>query len=282
MEPCPGGGRLGVIGGSGLYTFLGDDELGGGSSVEMIEVDTPYGSPSGPIAVGTVREGEIAREVAFLPRHGLHHQWPPHRVNYRANVWALRSLGVERIVAPCAVGSLRADMAPGDVVICDQYVDATQGREGTFFDGPVVNHLAAADPYCPQVGAVLAAQARSAGFAVHEAGTVVVIPGPRFASRAESSTYRALGYDVINMTQCPEAPLARELGLCYSTIALVTDYDSGLPGRADLVPVTQAEVFAAFAANVERIKVALRSTVVALAPTASCRCSEAGFSRAVG
>ena len=279
METSTSTERLGVIGGSGLYTLLGEQVSGDAATVEMVEVETPYGPPSGPIAVGTLDDTEIA----FLPRHGVQHQWPPHRVNYRANIWALHSLGVTRIVAPCAVGSLRAELAPGDVVICDQYVDATCGRDGTFFDGPTVNHLAAADPYCPQIGTVLAEWARAEGFVAHEGGTVVVISGPRFASRAESTTYRHLGYDVINMTQCPEAPLARELGLCYSTIALVTDYDSGLPDRSDLTPVTQDEVFAAFALNVERIKTVVRRTAAALSSSATtCRCHASGFTPSNG
>lgn len=283
METLPSTARLGVIGGSGLYTLLGEAGSSDAAQVEMIEVVTPFGPPSGPVALGTVGGGTVnATEIAFLPRHGLHHQWPPHRVNYRANIWALQSLGVTRIIAPCAVGSLRAELAPGQVVICDQYVDATHGREGSFFDGPGVNHLAAADPYCPQIGAVLAERARAEGFVAHEGGTVVVIPGPRFASRAESATYRHLGYDVINMTQCPEAPLARELGICYSTIALVTDYDSGLPDRDDLMPVTQEAVFAAFAANIERIKVVLRTTAAEVSTTVTCRCGAAGFPRPSG
>ncbi len=261
--------ELGVIGGSGLYRLLDD--------VEMVDVDTPYGAPSGPIAVGRVDGAGGGREVAFLPRHGLDHEWPPHRLNYRANVWALHSLGVQRIVAPCACGSLRAVFKPGDIVICDQYVDATWGRPGTFFDGPVVNHLSAADPYCPDLAAVIAVAATDAGFDVHRRGTVVVIPGPRFATRAESATYRTLGYDVINMTQCPEVALARELGICYSAVALITDYDSGLDDRPGLAAVNQADVFAAFAANVDRLRGALHRVLGDLPPGRSCACADNGF-----
>jgi len=235
--------ELGVIGGSGLYRLLDDAQL--------VEVETPYGPTSGPIAIGTLVGPFGTREVAFLPRHGLTHQWPPHLLNYRANIWALHSIGVRRIMAPCACGSLRAAMKPGDVVICDQYVDATWGRPGTFFDGPQVNHLAAADPYCPDLGAAVGREAAAEGFEVHPRGTVVVIPGPRFATRAESATYRILGYDIINMTQCPEVALARELGLCYSLIALVTDYDAGVDGHE---PVTMEAVFAMMRSNVARVR----------------------------
>lgn len=261
--------RLGVIGGSGLYQLLAD--------ATSVEVDTPYGPPSGPVAIGTVVGGAGAREVAFLPRHGLEHQWPPHLLNYRANIWALHSLGVRRIIAPCACGSLRGEIAPGDVVVCDQYVDATWGRPGTFFDGPQVNHLAAPDPYCRELGAVVGREATEEGFAVHASGTVVVIPGPRFATRAESATYRKLGYDVINMTQCPEVALARELGICYSALALVTDYDSGLYDRPDVTAVNQADVFAAFAANVDRVRSIVRRVLVELPTERSCSCAASGF-----
>lgn len=260
---------IAVIGGSGLYSLLED--------ADTVAVDTPYGPPSGPITIGQVDTPNGQRRVAFLPRHGAQHEWPPHRVNYRANVWALHSLGVERIIAPCACGSLREELKPGDVVICDQYVDATWGRAGTFFDGPVVNHLAAADPYCPDVGRALATEATAGGFDVHTHGTVVVIPGPRFATRAESATYRALGYDIINMTQCPEVALARELGICYSALALVTDYDSGLSERPELAAVTQADVFSAFAANIHRLRAVLTHTLAQLPDARECSCTVTGF-----
>jgi 5'-methylthioadenosine phosphorylase len=261
--------ELAVIGGSGLYRLLDD--------AEMIEVDTPYGPPSAPVAIGRVHGAAGEREVAFLARHGLEHQWPPHRVNYRANVWALHSLGVQRIVAPCACGSLRVELKPGEVVLCDQYVDATWGRPGTFFDGPQVNHLAAAEPYCADLTGAMGPQLVAGGFQVHPRGTVVVIAGPRFATRAESATYRTLGYDVVNMTQCPEVALARELGLCYCAVALITDYDSGLEAQPELAAVTQADVFAAFAANVDRLRSVLHGALAALPPGRSCACADNGF-----
>jgi 5'-methylthioadenosine phosphorylase len=254
-----------VIGGSGFYELF--------DAVDVIDVETPYGPPSGPVSVGTVATASGPRNVAFLARHGAAHHVPPHRINYRANIWALHSLGVRRIIGPCASGSLRADIAPGDVVICDQFVDATSGREGTFFDGPDVRHASIADPYCPELNALLGAAARSEGFTVHADATVVVIPGPRFATRAESRTYRTLGYDLINMTQCPEVALAREMGMCYSMVALITDYDSGLDDRPDVGAVNQQDVFALYGANVHRLRAAIESTLVSSGASPSCACA---------
>lgn len=258
--------HIGVIGGSGLYSFLED--------VDHVSVDTPYGEPSGPVAVGTLVTPVGEQRVLFLPRHGPHHDLAPHGINYRANLWAMRSLGVKRVFGPAACGSLRAAIHPGDLVVCDQFVDQTQGRNGTFFDGPIVNHVSIADPYCPQMAAVVVAAARTEGMPVHETGTVVVIPGPRFATRAESATYRTLGYDVINMTQCPEVALTRELGMCYSAIALVTDYDSGVHDRPDIGAVNQNDVLTVFAANVDRLRNVLRGAIAALT-TRTCDCSAA-------
>ncbi|MCU1387814.1 MAG: 5-methylthioadenosine phosphorylase [Ilumatobacteraceae bacterium] len=258
--------HIGVIGGSGLYSFLTD--------VEHVDVATPFGNPSGPVALGMLDAPGGARRVAFLPRHGLDHQLPPHGINYRANLWALHSLGVTRIFGPSACGSLRADIAPGDLVVCDQFVDQTTGRPGTYFDGPIVNHVSMADPYCPQMADAVIAAARFEGMPVHPTGTVVVIAGPRFATRAESGTYRRLGYDVINMTQCPEVALARELGMCYSSIALVTDYDSGVDDRPEIEAVNQADVFEVFAANVDRLRGVLRRSIIDLADR-SCSCAAA-------
>jgi 5'-methylthioadenosine phosphorylase len=260
---------VGVIGGSGLYRFLDD--------VESVEVDTPYGPPSDRIAVAEL----AGHRVAFLARHGSRHTLPPHRINYRANLWALGELGVERVLAPCAVGSLRAEHAPGEVVVCDQLVDRTAGRADTYFDGPEVAHLSAADPYCAELRPLAAAAARAAGLAVHEGGTVVVINGPRFSTRAESAHYAGAGWNVINMTQYPEVVLARELGMCYVNLSLVTDYDCGLEGSPEVRPVTQAEVFAVFSQNTERLRTALRSLISALPATRGCDCA-AGRPRPLG
>ncbi|HEX6159753.1 MAG TPA: S-methyl-5'-thioadenosine phosphorylase, partial [Thermoanaerobaculia bacterium] len=205
-------------------------------------VATPYGPPSAPVRVGQI-EG---RDVAFMPRHGDEHSLPPHRINYRANIWAMKEVGVDRIIGPSACGSLKPDLTPGTFVLCDQFVDRTANRESTFYDGPQTTHVSAADPYCPSLRATLGEAAREEGIPVVEGGTVVVIEGPRFSTRAESRWFAASGFDVVNMTQYPEAWLARELELCYTSIALVTDYDTGLEGVPGLTPVTAEEVFRVF------------------------------------
>jgi 5'-methylthioadenosine phosphorylase len=254
--------EIGVFGGSGFYAFLDD--------VVHVPVHTPYGAPSAPVAIGSV-EG---RRVAFLPRHGVHHEFPPHRVNYRANVWAMREVGVRRIVGPCACGSLRKEIAPGDMVVLDQLVDRTRGRADTFFDGGVVGHVGFADPYCPEVGHVMVEAAHAEGVTVHDGGTVIVIPGPRFSTRAESEWYRRQGWDVINMTQYPEAYLARELGICYTALALVTDYDTGVDG---VPPVRMEDVFAMLSANVDQTRSVLFRAIprIPAAADATCACAAA-------
>jgi 5'-methylthioadenosine phosphorylase len=261
--PAPSA-AIGVIGGSGFYQFLDD--------TTQHVVPTPYGAPSAPITIGTVG----GRLVAFLPRHGLHHEYPPHRVNYRANLWALASLGVRRVIGPCAAGSLQVGVRPGDFVVLDQLVDRTWGRPDTYLDGPDVGHVSLADPYCPEVGQViLAAGAGQTELTVHPRGTVVIIQGPRFSTRAESAWYRALGWGVINMTQYPEAALARELGLCYSGLALITDYDTGLEGVEGMGPVTIEAVFAMLARNVDRTRDLLFAAIPAIPTEPGCRCQAA-------
>jgi len=217
--------------------------------------------------------GELSgRTVAFLARHGLRHEVPAHRVNYRANLWALRRLGVRRVLAPCSVGSLQPHIEPGHFVVCDQLVDRTRGRADTYFDGPTLAHVSFADPYCPELREVAFATARVEGITVHERGTVVVIQGPRFSTRAESRWFSAAGWDVVNMTQYPEAVLARELGMCYSGIALATDYDAGLEGVEGIEAVTIETVFAVLAANIERVQGLLTAMVPAVPGEPSCRC----------
>ncbi|MGH9065672.1 MAG: S-methyl-5'-thioadenosine phosphorylase [Acidimicrobiales bacterium] len=255
--------EIGVIGGSGFYRFLED--------VSEVRVPTPYGAPSSPVALGRV-EG---RAVAFVARHGVDHTLAPHGVNYRANLWALRRLGVSRVVGPCAAGSLRADMRQGDLVVCDQLVDRTRGRADTFVDGPVVSHAAFADPYCPELGAVLAAAGEGLGLTVHRGATVVVVQGPRFSTRAESAWFRAAGWDLVNMTQYPEAALARELGICYAGLALVTDHDAGL-GEDGVAPVTMAAVLDVLAANVDKARRLLTAAIPAVPEARSCKCAAAG------
>ena len=242
-----------VLGGSGFYSFLED--------AEQHDLDTPYGKPSAAVTVGEV-EG---RRVAFLPRHGRGHEFPPHRINYRANLWALAALGVRQVLAPCAVGGLRPEVAPGDVVVPDQLVDRTVGRRSTYVESGAV-HVPFADPYCDRLSAVVAA----ADPEVRRGGTMVVVPGPRFSTRAESQSYAAQGWSLVNMTGQPEAVLARELRLCYAAIALVTDMDAGVDGGAG---VSQEEVFALFAANLERLRGLLARVVAELPDPDGCPCS---------
>ncbi|TQK68643.1 S-methyl-5'-thioadenosine phosphorylase [Nocardioides sp. SLBN-35] len=245
--------QVAVIGGTGFY-----DLLGAGSSRH---IDTPYGEPSAPVSIGEVG----GRQVAFLPRHGRDHEYPPHLINYRANLWALASLGVRQVIAPCAVGGLGATVSPGDLVVPDQLVDRTSGRVQTFVDTGAV-HVPFADPYCPGVGAALAA----ADPAVRQGGTMVVVDGPRFSTRAESQWFAAAGWSLVNMTGHPEAVLARELRLCYSALALVTDLDAG---TATGDGVGQEEVFALFRANLDRLGALLDRAVAGLPDPEGCRCS---------
>ncbi len=260
--------EIGVFGGTAFYAFLDD--------VEEVAVQTPYGPPSAPVAVGFVG----GRRVAFLPRHGAGHGIPAHRVNYRANLWALRRLGVRRLLAPCSVGSLQPHVRPGDLVVCDQLVDRTSGRADTFFDGPLPAHVSFADPYCPELGRAAVDAAKAEGVTVHEGGTVVVIQGPRFSTRAESRWFSSAGWEVVNMTQYPEAVLARELGICYSGLALVTDYDAGAaPGGQDehggrTEAVTMEAVFRVLAENIERVKGVLLRAIPAIPAEPGCGCAE--------
>lgn len=233
---------IGVFGGSGLYSLL--DHL------VPAPVSTPFGAPSAPPMLGSIGE----RRIAFIPRHGEQHETPAHRVNYRANVWAMASLGVQAVIAPFACGSLVRELAPGHLVIVDQQVDRTHSREATFFDGPETVHVPFADPYDRELGVVFGAAARSLGHTVHDSGTVVVIPGPRFSTRAESTSYAAAGWQLVNMTQAPEAALCAEAGLRYVGLGLVTDYDVGLEADPDRPPVTMDEVFAVLAANADKIR----------------------------
>jgi 5'-methylthioadenosine phosphorylase len=232
---------IGVFGGSGFYEFLDD--------VEEVHVDTPFGAPSAAIRLGEIQ----GKRVAFMPRHGDKHEFPPHRVNFRANLWAMREAGVRRILGPCACGSLQPGLHPGTFVIPDQFVDRTSGRADTFYDERTV-HVSAAEPYCAELRRVLRDSAEALGIEVHDGGTVVVIQGPRFSTRAESRWFTSMGWTVVNMTQYPEAWLARELELCYATVALVTDYDVGLEGMPDVEPVTADAAFRVFAENLSRLR----------------------------
>jgi 5'-methylthioadenosine phosphorylase len=232
--------EIGVFGGSGFYSLLDD--------VREIKVDTPYGAPSDSIFLAEV----AGRKVAFLPRHGRRHTIPPHRINYRANVWAMHSLGVKAVISPCAAGSLQLHVRPGDFVVCDQFVDRTSGRADTFFDGPIVTHLSSAETYDPVLRELTIQTIRDHGIDVHETGTVVVIQGPRFSTKAESTWFSSAGWEVINMTQYPEAWLCRELGMAVVNISLITDYDAGVHEGTEAVDASS--VLEVFQANAERIQ----------------------------
>jgi 5'-methylthioadenosine phosphorylase len=230
---------IGVFGGSGFYSFLED--------VEEVEVDTPYGRPSAPFTIGEV-DGQ---RVAFMPRHGQHHELPPARIPYRANLWAMREIGVRRIIGPNASGALKPELELGEFVICDQFVDRTWGRADTFYEGPETTHVSAADPYCPDLRRLLVDTARDLGIPVRDGGTVVVIQGPRFSTRAESRWFQDAGWDTINMTAYPEGYLARELELCYANISMVTDHDVGVEG---VEPVSHEQVVKVFEANNAKLR----------------------------
>ena len=232
--------EIGVFGGSGFYALLED--------IREIKVDTPYGPPSDSLFLAEV----AGRRVAFLPRHGRRHTLPPHKIDYRANVWAMKSLGVKAAISPCAAGSLQLHVKPGDFVVCDQFVDRTSGRADTFFDGPIVTHLSSAETYDPVLRQLAIETIRDHGIEVHERGTVVVIQGPRFSTKSESKWFSDAGWEVINMTQYPEAWLCRELGIAVVNIALITDYDAGVHEGTEAVNAT--DVLAVFQANAERIQ----------------------------
>ncbi|MGE0262400.1 MAG: S-methyl-5'-thioadenosine phosphorylase [Candidatus Obscuribacterales bacterium] len=255
--------EIGVFGGSGFYSLLSD--------CEEVAVETPYGAPSERIAIGSM-PGSGAR-VAFMPRHGKNHHIPPHKINYRANVWAMKSLGVSRLISPCAAGSLQKRVEPGHFVVCDQFVDRTSGRIDTYYDGPITTHVSSADPYCPELRELAVSAGRESGITMHERGTVVVVQGPRFSTRAESAWFSSMGWEVINMTQYPEAYLARELELCVVNISLITDYDCGLEGEVG--PVSHSEVVKVFTANNSRLQNLLTSLIKAIPPRSGrCACAE--------
>jgi 5'-methylthioadenosine phosphorylase len=250
--------QVGIFGGTGFYSLLTGE-------VREVWIETPYGPPSDKVTIGEMG----GKTVAFLPRHGRDHRYPPHRVNYRANVWAMKSLGVTDILAPCACGSLQTRIQPGEFVICDQFVDRTRGRLDTFYDGPIVTHIPAADPYCPILRAHAIKTCEELNIPFHPAGTMVVIQGPRFSTKAESQWFTAQGWDVIGMTQYPECPLALEQEISYVGIALITDYDAGLVAEGGIAPVTHHEVFQVFAANIERVRTLLGRMVETLPDTSA-------------
>jgi 5'-methylthioadenosine phosphorylase len=243
--------EVGVFGGSGFYSLLED--------VEEVEMETPYGKPSAPLTIGDVG----GKGVAFLPRHGRNHELPPHRIPYRANVWAMKELGVRRIIGPNASGALKVELDLGEFVVCDQFVDRTSGREDSFYDGPETTHVSAADPYCPELRRLLVGTARDLGITARDGGTVVVVQGPRFSTRAESRWFQEAGWDVINMTAYPEGYLARELELCYANISMVTDHDVGVEGAQ---PVSHEQVVTVFNENNDRLRRLLFAVIPRIPP----------------
>lgn len=260
--------EIGIFGGTGFYSLL--------DNVTEVDFDTPYGKTSEKIAIGTYDN----KKIAFIPRHGKNHEYAPHNIPYRANLYAMKALGVKRILAPTASGSLQPNIAPGDFVICDQFVDRTFGRKDTFFEGKegivtdVINgqkveHFSAANVYCDELRNIAIKSGNDLGIKIHNKGTVVVINGPRFSTVSESRWYSKMGWEVINMTQYPESFLAKELGICYCNISLITDYDVGLEENSDIKPVTDAEVRRVFEENNEKVKNMLYN-IIKMIPSSPC------------
>ncbi len=250
--------QVGIFGGSGFYNFV--------SGIEEYEIETPYGATSDKIMLAEI-EG---KKVAFMPRHGRNHHITPNKINYRANVWAMKEIGCKRVISPCAAGSLQKHVKPGDIVFCDQFFDKTSGRKDSFFDEDDVIHVSAADIYCPQFREVAIKSAQNLGLSFHKKGTVVVIPGPRFSSKAESEFYTKQGWEVINMTQYPEAYLVKEMDMCPLNITLVTDYDAGLV--AGCAPVSHGDVLKVFQSNLENLRRLLFEIIKNLPDTQECGC----------
>lgn len=253
--------EIGLIGGSGFYQFFK-------GSASEVAVKTKFGWPSDKITIGEV----AGQSVAFLPRHGKKHHLPPHKIPYLANLAALKSLGVKQIIAPAAVGSLKAKIKPGDFVFCDQFIDRTKNREDTFFNGPKVAHIETTYPYCPTLLKTGIAQAKKLNLKSHTQGTVVVIEGPRFSTLAESLWFSKMGWDVVNMTQYPEVVLASELGLCYLNISLVTDYDVGIYVKRQAAVVSIQAVLASFKKNTNKLKKLIEAIIKNLPEKAVCDC----------
>jgi len=254
---------IGVIGGSGFYSLF--------EKAEEINSETPYGWPSSKITIGEV-EG---KKVAFLARHGPGHIYPAPDVPYKANIQALYDQDVRQIIAATAVGSLKKHIKPGDIVVPDQFVNLTQGRDNTFYHGPETVHISAAEPYCPVLRNLVIEAANELNMRVHPVGTVVTIRGPGFSSRAESNLYRSQGWDIVGMTQYPEVVLAREREMCYANIALVTDYDAGLHDDPSISAVTAGEVKRVMDANAARLRMLIKGLVPHMPVDRDCSCARA-------
>ena len=255
-------GRVGVIGGSGLYKMEQFEVL------DTIEVSTPFGMPSDALVLGRIGE----REVVFLPRHGVGHRLLPSEINYRANIYALKSLGVEWVISVSAVGSMKEKIRPGDFVIPDQFIDLTKGRKSTFFGDGLVAHVSFADPVCPVLSSLLYEAASRLGYRVHRGGTYLCIEGPQFSTRAESLLYRSWRVDVIGMTNATEAKLAKEAELCYATVAMATDYDCWHEAEED---VSADAVIKVLMDNVERAKRLILEVVPEIPEERDCACKDA-------
>lgn len=253
---------IGVFGGSGFYDLM--------DNPQEIEVETEHGKPSSKIMIGVI----AGKKVAFLPRHGKGHIYPPHKVPYKANIAAFKKLGVKKIIAPCACGSLNVNVKRGDFVILDQFVDRTSGRDDTYYHGPKTVHISTANPYCENLRNIAVNACKTIGVNTHKNGTVVVIQGPRFSTKAESLWFQNQGWEVINMTQYPEAVLAREAEICYCGIALITDYDTGVQGEdgKPVDPVNLDEVIKVFNENNDKVKKVLFEMIKNLDTNADCVC----------
>jgi len=256
-------GVIGVIGGSGFYSLM--------DTFEEVKVETPYGAPSDKVAVGMVS----GRKVAFIPRHGKSHQYPPQTIPYQANIYALKLLGVDRIIGPNCVGSLQKHIKPGDFVVCDQFVDRTSGRKDTFYDGPVATHISTANPYCLVLRGLAVRIGLEQGITMHDGGTCVVVQGPRFSTKAESLWFTKMGWSVVNMTQYPECALALEQEICYVNISLITDYDSGVVAENGVEPVSATDVVNVLKANNERVKSLILEMIRRMPDTRDCECASA-------
>ena len=254
--------EIGILGGTGLYEVLKDSR--------QIDIKTPYGNPSTMISLGEMSN----KKIAFIPRHGIKHQYPPHKIPYLANFWAFKELGVKRIISSCAVGSLKPEIKRGSFVICDQYIDWTKERPDTFFNGPKTIHIGSADPYCLSLRKIAVDSASKLNIDVHEKGTVVVINGPRFSTRAESQFFARQNFDIINMTQYPEVALARELGMCYVNISLVTDYDAGLVDNKEIKAVSSQDVVKVFNENNNKVKKLIFEIINSLPDKLNCQCEK--------
>jgi len=252
---------LGIFGGSGFYELL--------NNLEEVEVGTPYGLPSDKLMKGEF-EG---RGVVFLPRHARGHKIPPHKINYRANLWAMKELGVSKILAPCAVGSLHREIMPGTFVVCDSYIDRTRRREDTFFDGPKVCHMSSVDPYCDSLRSRVLNACKKIGVNHKDSGALVVINGPRFSTIPESKWFSTFA-DIIGMTGYPEVVLANELGICIANISLVTDYDACLHKEANFSASSAQEILETFNKNIENVKKVIFE-IIRSADMSECqRCKE--------